>query len=294
MAALSTMAATARASSAASAGTGTAAAAIVPASALVDDRGSRLDLAAAPRRIVSLAPHATELLFAAGLGERVVAVDPASDHPPAARHLPKVGALPEPPIERLLALRPDLVVAWAAAVRPGFVERMASLGIPVFVSDPRTLDAVATTLRQFARLAATPAGLMAAADFETRLAVLRTRWSGRPPVAVFVQISAAPLITLTGRDLIGAAIADCGGRNLANGLPGAAPPVDAEWVLAAAPQLLVATDSPASETRWQQLGLLRPQGSAHFAYLDPTVLQRPGPRVLEPVEALCQAIDAAR
>ncbi len=273
---------------------------------LIDDLGNEIRLAAPPRRIVSLAPHATELLFAAGLGERVVAVDPDSDHPPAARALPRVGALPEPPVERLLTLRPDLVVAWAPAVRPGFVERMSRLGLPVFVSDPRTLDSVAASLVRFGQLrgnaaaGSEPAGSnaapadQAAARFTNALAALRARWAGREPVSVFVQIWSDPLITITDRDIIGDAIAACGGVNVAAALPGAAPRIDVERVLAAAPRLVVATDSPEAEARWRRLGLLRPAGPARFTWLDPVVLQRPGPRILGAVEALCREIDAAR
>lgn len=273
---------------------------------LIDDLGNEIRLAAPPRRIVSLAPHATELLFAAGLGERVVAVDPDSDHPPAARALPRVGALPEPPVERLLTLRPDLVVAWAPAVRPGFVERMSRLGLPVFVSDPRTLDSVAASLVRFGQLrgnaaaGSEPAGSnaapadQAAARFTNAVAALRARWAGREPVSVFVQIWSDPLITITDRDIIGDAIAACGGVNVAAALPGAAPRIDVERVLAAAPRLVVATDSPEAEARWRRLGLLRPAGPARFTWLDPVVLQRPGPRILGAVEALCREIDAAR
>lgn len=263
------------------------------AQVLVDDRGRRLGLAVSPQRIVSLAPHATELLFAAGLGERVVAVDPDSDHPPAVRALPKVGALPEPSVERLLSLAPDLVVAWAPGTRPGFVDRMAALGVPVFVSDPRTLDEVGASLARFASLGG-PGGAAAAADFASALAALRARWGGRETVRVFLQIWGDPLITITDQDLIGDAIAACGGENIAAGLPGAAPRIDAERVMAAAPALVVATDSPASSQRWRQLGLLYPEGPARFAFLDPVMLQRPGPRILSAVNELCQAIDSVR
>jgi ABC-type Fe3+-hydroxamate transport system substrate-binding protein len=276
---------------------GGAAGSVAATPALRDDLGNEIRLAAPPRRIVSLAPHATELLFAAGLGDRIVGVDPDSDHPPAARGLPKVGALPEPAVERLLALEPDLVVAWAPAVRPGFVARMARLGVPVFVSDPRTLDAVSATLARFEGLrghAAATAGHGAAVRFDRDLAALRSRWAGREPVRVFVQIWGDPLITISDRDMIGDAIAACGGVNVAADLPGAAPRIDVERVLAAAPKLVVATDSADAAARWRRLGLLRPDGPARFAWLDPVVLQRPGPRVLGAVAALCEEIDAAR
>lgn len=269
-----------------------------PGIELIDDLGRVQRLPEPPRRIVSLAPHATELLFAAGAGGQVVGVDPDSDHPPAVIELPKVGALPEPSIERLLALAPDLVVAWAPAVRPGFVERMAALGVPVHVSDPRTLDAVAATLEQFAGLAADStdraSGLAMASGFRTHLATLRQRWADRVEVKVFVQVWADPLITLSNRDLVGDQLALCRAVNIAGDLPGAAPMLDPERVLAASPDLVLATDHPGSADAWKRLGLLAPSGPARFVYLDARVLQRPGPRVLDAVDTLCELIDSAR
>ena len=269
-----------------------------PAIELVDDQGRLLRLPEPPRRIVSLAPHATELLFAAGAGSQVVGVDPDSDHPPVVAALPRIGALPEPSVEGLLALAPDLVVAWAPAVRPGFVDRMAALGVPVHVSDPRTLDAVATSLERFAQLAADPVsradGRATAAGFRTRLDALRARWADRNPVRVFVQVWADPLITLSNRDLVGDQLALCQAVNIAGEWPGAAPMLDPERVLAASPDLVLATDEPDSARAWERLGLLAPAGTARFAYLDARVLQRPGPRVLEAVEVLCELIDSVR
>ena len=111
---------------------------------------------------------------------------------------------------------------------------------------------------------------------------------------MFVQIWGAPLITISDRDVIGDALRSCGGVNIAGGMPTAAPQLDIETVLAARPRLIVATDSEASRARWQQVGMLAPAGDARFAYLDAATLQRPGPRVLDAVDRLCEAIDAAR
>jgi len=262
-----------------------------PGAVLVDDRGRVLSLPDAPKRIVSLAPHATELLFSAGLGARVVAIDRDSDHPPEALALPRVAALPQPSVERLLALRPDLVVAWGPGVRPGFVEQMAAFGVPVFVSEPRTLDDVADTLARFAAFGNAERD---AGGFAARLSALRARWSSRDPVRVFVQIWASPLVTISDRDVIGDAIRSCGGINVAGTLPAAAPRIDIEAVLAARPRLIVATDSAETVSRWREIGLLAPEGPARFVHIDATALQRPGPRVLEAVEALCEAIDSVR
>lgn len=262
---------------------------------LVDDRGRSVALDAPPARIVSLAPHATELLFASGAGPRVVAVDRDSDHPGAVRALPRVVAHPQPDAEQLLAFAPDLVVIWGAGASRAQLERLESLGIRVFVSEPRTLDDVADTLARFARLADDAApGLEAARAFRERLAAIRARYAGLRPVRVFVQVWSSPLIGIGDRDVIGDAVRSCGARNVFADAAVAAPRLDPEAVLAARPEMVLATDGRRSERTWRERGLLAPRGSARFAAFDATTMERPGPRALDALEALCAEIDAVR
>jgi len=261
---------------------------------LTDDWGRSLRFANPPARIVSLAPHATELLFAAGAGSRVVAVDPYSDQPPPARSLTKVTAHPAPDPEQLLALAPDLVVVWGAAMSPDRVERMRTMGLRVFVSEPRTLDAIADGIERFAALSPEPsAGTRRARHFRQAVEKLRARHAGSVPVPVFVQAWARPLLTLSDRDTIGDALRSCGASNVFGTMPAAAPLVDVEAVLAAAPRLIVAIDDVADRSRWDALGLLRPQGKIAFARVDPSI-QRPAARILDALEQLCAAVDAVR
>ncbi len=266
-----------------------------PSVNLVDDLGRTVVLAHSPKRIVSLAPHATELLFAVGAGARVVAVDRNSDEPAAARALPKLSSFPQPDVEALLALRPDLVVAWGPGVSPAQLERLASLGIAVFVSEPRTLDDVASTLRRFALVAPGPSVGVAAADaFAARLASIRARYAQLRPVRVFVQVWSSPLITVSDVGPIGDAVRSCGGVNVFGDVGVAAPQPDAEAVLARRPDLIVATDPSPSAQRWIGYGLLAPQGPAHFAAFDASTFERPGPRSLGALERLCVKIDSVR
>ncbi|MDT3679888.1 MAG: cobalamin-binding protein [Burkholderiaceae bacterium] len=266
-----------------------------PSLSLSDDAGRTIRLSRAPQRIVSLAPHATELLFAVGAGARVVAVDRNSDEPPAARALPKLSSFPQPDVEALLALRPDLVVAWGPGVSPAQLERLESLGIPVFVSQPHTLDDVASTLRRFALLAPDPSIGKALADaFAARLASIRSRYSRLRPVRVFVQIWSSPLITVSDEGPIGDAVRSCGGVNVFGDVNVAAPQPDAEAVLARRPDLIVATDPSPSPRRWIGYGLLSPQGPAHFVAFDASTFERPGPRSIDALDSLCAEIDAVR
>ncbi|MCL4183714.1 MAG: cobalamin-binding protein [Burkholderiaceae bacterium] len=262
---------------------------------LDDDWGRRVSLPAPPARIVSLAPHATELLFAGGAGSRVVAVDRSSRYPAAARALPRVTSHPQPDAEQLLALAPQLVVIWGPGASRAVLERLQALGIAVFVSEPRTLDDIAATLERFAQLSGDPApGLAAARRFRERLASVRARYAGARPVRVFVQIWSAPLIGIADGDVIGDAVRSCAGVNVFADAPRVAPQLDAEAVIAAHPELVIATDGARSEQRWRQLGLIAPRGTARFAVFDASMMEVPGPRALDALEQLCVEIDTVR
>lgn len=267
-----------------------------PAAALElrDDWQRAVRLPRAPRRIVSLAPHATELLFAAGAGAQVVAADPYSVRPAAAAALPRVAAWPRPDPERLLALRPDLVVLWGASSTRDQVARLEALGLPVFVSEPTGLDDIGRALDRFASIADDPAaGRASARRYRERVRALRDRFASRPVLPVFVQAWSRPLVTLSDRDTIGDALRACGGRNVFGDAPVAAPQVSPEAVLGAKPRLIVSIDESSGRAPWERLGVLAPRGPIAFARVDASI-QRPSVSIVEQVAALCDAIESAR
>ena len=260
----------------------------------IDDHGQPLRLAARPERIVSLAPHTTELLFAAGAGSRVIAVDPASDFPVAASQLPRVSAWPRPDLEALRGAAPDLVLVWGAGLRAEQRESIARIA-PVWVSEPARLEAIPQALRQLGRLVGEPEAAGLEADhFAQRMGALRTGVTQGPKVRVFYQAWARPLITVSNRDLIGDAIRFCGGQNVFGQEAVAARQVDPEAVRAARPQLVVlgdgsTADAPGGESldRWRNRWIAPAPAVVAIA---PDLLQRPTPRVLDGVERLCDAI----
>jgi iron complex transport system substrate-binding protein len=263
-------------------------------SAIVDDHGQSLRLATRPERIVSLAPHTTELLFAAGAGSRVIAVDPASDFPVAATLLPRVSAWPRPDLEALKGAAPDLILVWGAGLRAEQRESIARIA-PVWVSEPARLEAIPNALRQLGRLVGEPEAAGLEADhFAHRLGALRTGVAQGPRVRVFYQAWARPLITVSNRDLIGDSIRFCGGQNVFGQEAAAARQVDPEAVRAARPQLVVlgdgsTADAPGGESleRWRNRWIAPAPVVIAIA---PDLLQRPTPRVLDGVERLCDAI----
>ncbi len=266
---------------------------------VTDDMGHELRLAGPAQRIVSLAPHVTELLFSAGAGGRIVGVVEYSDYPPAARALPRVGSYNAVDMERILALRPDLVIAWASGNPPALIEQLRSLGLTVFLSEPRSLEEVASNLERLGRLAGTQLTAQPAADgFRQRLADLRARYAGRTPVSVFYQVWHRPLTTINGKQLISKVIRLCGGRNVFADLPALVPKLDIEAVLMADPQAIIAGVSKAGDSVWQQDWLrwtqLRAVKNHHLISIPADFLQRHTLRTLDGAKLLCEGLDEVR
>ncbi|WP_054286645.1 cobalamin-binding protein [Gulbenkiania mobilis] len=267
--------------------------ACLPALALdaVDGTGRRLALARPANRIVSLAPHATELLFAAGAGPRVVGVVDYSNWPPAAQRLPKVGGLSGISLEAVLRLRPDLVVVWRDGTSPRDIARLEDLGIPVFISHPLALPDVARELVALGTLAGSaPQAEVAARQYRERLTALERTYAHRRPVRVFFQIGEAPLFTVSDQSFVGSLIRLCGGINVFGRLSLPAPQVSLEAVVAARPEVIVATD-PAPLRRWDAWPAVA-RGQRFVVAADP--VSRPGPRLAEGAAELCRRIDAVR
>lgn len=271
-----------------------------PAALLVrDDAGQAVHLAAPARRIVALAPHVTELLFAAGAGDRLVGAVDYSDHPEAARRLPRVGSYSAVDLEAVARLKPDLVIAWGSGNRDAHLERLTALGIPVFVSEPRSLDDVGRSIEAFGRLAGTEsvaAGAVRA--YAERRAALTARYAGRPSVRVFYQVWDRPLMSVNGAHLISDVMALCGGRNVFAALPQLAPTVSVEAVLAADPEAIVASGMGAERPdwldQWRRWPGLTATARGNLYFIPPDLIQRHTPRILDAAERLCNFLEEAR
>jgi iron complex transport system substrate-binding protein len=275
-----------------------AAARAAPVEAIAAD-GTRVSLAAPAERIVSLAPHATELVYAAGAGGKLVGVLALSDWPPAARTLRTVGDAAAIDVEGIVALKPDLVVTWPWTA-PAQVERLRAFGIPILVTRPSTPRAIADEIERIGMLAGTDAPARAAGHgLRARLDRIAAAHAKVPaPLAVFYQVSAKPLFTLGGDHLVSQAIALCGARNVFEAIKVPAPEVDVEAVVAARPEVIVTatrggarTDALEGWRRWQALPAV---AQGQFITLDADLMHRPGPRFVDGVESLCAALDRAR
>jgi len=263
-----------------------------------DDAGYVVTLAGPAQRIVSLAPHATELLFAAGAGARVIGVVAPGDWPVAARSVPSVGDANALDVERIVALAPDLVVAWPYTM-PAQLAALRARGAAVFMSDPKTIDSIAGDVEALGVLAGseTVAG-PAASAMRARHAALRAQFAGGPRLSVFYEIWNDPLYTIGGHHLISEAIGLCGGSNIFASLSLPAPMVSVEAVLAAQPEVIVAGSDNGTRPpwlddwkRWPALPAVR---ANNLFVAQGDLLHRPGPRFIDGVEALCTTLGEAR
>ncbi|MGE5467969.1 MAG: cobalamin-binding protein [Ignavibacteria bacterium] len=278
------------------------AAAALPARAeitLTDDTGAQVTLRAPARRIVSLAPHVTEILFAAGAGARIMGTVDYSDYPPPAKRIARVGGYSQVDLEMVAALKPDLIIAWESGNPPATIAKLRTLGVPVFVNQPDRILDVARSIEQFGRLAGTSAVAdPAASEFRARYESLAARYSNRPKLRVFYQIWKEPLMTINGKQIISDAIRLCGGENVFAGLPALAPNVTVEAVLAANPEVIVASGMGEARPEWVDDWRRWPQLAAaargNLYFIPPELIQRHTPRVLDGAQRMCEDLEEAR
>lgn len=265
----------------------------------MDATGEPVRLQQPAARIVSLAPHVTELLFAAGAGDRLVGAVQYSDYPAAARQIPRIGNAHRLDLERIAALQPDLVIGWRSGNPAGQLQQIRQLGLPLYITEPDSLDGIAATIEQLGRLAGTGTTASSAArDFRRHLSRLQAEYSDRKPVGVFYEVWPEPLITISGDHVISKVIRLCGGRNIFAGMQQLAPRVSLEAVLAAAPQVIITSGSdeqrPAWLDEWRQWSQLPAVRHEQLHFIPPGLLQRPTPRILTGAERLCEILVRAR
>lgn len=255
--------------------------------------------AAPAERIVSLAPHATELLFAAGAGAKVVGVSEYSDYPEAARRLPRVASAHAVDLEQILSLQPDLVVAWRLEATARALDRLQALGIRVQYVEPHRLAEIPDAIEALGRLAGTESVARAQAQaLRGELEELRRRYSARPSLAVFYQVADRPLMTINRAQFISDALAVCGARNIFADASTIAPIVSVESVLAADPDVIAAAREDPSDHAWQafwkRFAGLRAVRLGNLLTLDADEMNRHGPRAIAATRVLCERLEAAR
>ena len=257
-----------------------------------DDQGHPITHQQMPQRIISLAPHVTELLYAVGAGAQLMGADAGSDYPAAAKQLPRIGDYSRVNFERIAILKPDLAIGWRSGNRAADIYRLKQMGIPVLLTDAHSLTDVARLLRLIGQTTGhANEGERSARAFEVRLSKLRVRYAPTPQRRVFYQVWDQPLMTVGGQHWINDALTLCGGRNIFADLTGAAPRVSLESVLTRAPEIIISgNDAPDRRGVWQRFPHLPAVKRGALMRMNVDALHRPTPRVLDGVERLCTEI----
>ncbi|MDW0360564.1 cobalamin-binding protein [Halomonas venusta] len=265
----------------------------------MDDRSRKVCLYTPAQRIATLSPGATELTYAAGAGDQVVAVVSYSDYPPEAKDVVSVGSHKRIDLEALVGLAPDLVIGWVTGNPAEQLETLEALGMPVFYIEPRNFEGVASAIERLARLAGTESDGQAVADnFRLRMAELAAQYRDREPVRTFYQVWDEPLMSVNDAHLIGQVIEICGGVNVFGEQARLVPRIDDEAVLAANPEAIVA-GGMGEENRhwlahWEQYSNLTAVADDNLFFVPPSLIQRPTPRLMEGSQILCEKLDIAR
>lgn len=265
----------------------------------IDDTGAAITLRKPAQRIVSLAPHATELLFAAGGGDHLVGTVRFSDFPPAARTIPRVGDNLQVDLEKIVALKPDLLVVWRHNASERQIEQLHALGIPLYYSEPQKVGDIPDALLRLGHLMGT--GQQAergAAEFRRQLNELAARYSHRPPVRVFYQVWDKPLSTLNDKHAVSDAIRLCGGQNVFGHMATSVPGVSPEAVLQENPEAIITGARRDADTggagMWKQFPSMLAVRRNNLFAVDADLMHRPGPRIIQGAAELCERLELAR
>jgi iron complex transport system substrate-binding protein len=258
-----------------------------------------LALPAQAQRIVTMAPFLTELVFAAGAGDKLVGVAAHSNYPAQARSLPVVADATGANREALLHLKPDLVLAWRTGTPLHAIESLRVAGVPILVMEGARIDDVPKLLRHIGALAKSAASAEEAARrFEKELAGLRETHASRRPVSAMFEIWHAPLMTIAGNHYMTDALEACGGRNVFADVAGIAPEISLESVVAKDPEAIIGAGSALDESvfrkNWARFGSLQAVKQGALIHLNADTIQQQTPRLIEGVKAICAGLEKVR
>jgi len=244
----------------------------------------------AVERVVSLAPSLSEIVAELGAADLLVGVLDGGERPAALANVPSVGRYGQLDMERLLSLRPDLILLWPGSVGPAQREQLQRLNIPVYVAEPHSLEQLTTQVQAIAeQLGRADAGRQLAAQLRQRLAQLRQRYQRAEPLRVFYQVWNQPLYTVGGGQIISDALSVCGARNVFDDLKLPAPQISIESVLQRNPEMILVGDQAQREA-WKAW----PTMAERVRLVPDKGLERPSGQMLEALARLCQVIAPSR
>lgn len=259
-----------------------------------DDLGNRLTFDHPIKRIITLAPHLTEMVAAAGAEQYLVGVSSYSDFPPTVKKLPQVNTAIELNLELIVLLKPDLVIAWDGGNSVKQLVKLHELKIPIFYSHLKKLSDIPNTIIKIGTLTqTTQIATKNAAEFKSKWQQLAKEYARKSPVTVFYQLTTQPLLTLNKQSLINEVIELCGGKNVYADTYGIVPEVTDESVINSNPDVIIAMHEHDLQ-HWLSFHTLRAVQYKHLYVMNPDLLERYGPRIIDGAQMLCRNISQVR
>ncbi|AIV04528.1 vitamin B12 ABC transporter substrate-binding protein BtuF [Vibrio harveyi] len=249
------------------------------------------------QRVISLAPHATEIAYAAGLGDKLIAVSEMSDYPEQAKDLEKVSNYQGIKLERIIALQPDLVIAWPAGNPAKELDKLKQFGIPIYYSTTGTLEDIAKNIEQLSQYSEKPeVGRKAAEDFRAQLEALKEKYNTEDKVSYFYQLSEKPLITVAGKNWPSEVFTFCGGKNIFAKGSAPYPQVSIEQVITRQPEVLFTSrHAMSNDGMWAEWKSDIPAlKNGHVWSLNSDWINRPTPRTLNAITEVCEHFESVR
>ena len=249
------------------------------------------------QRVISLAPHATEIAYAAGLGDKLIAVSEMSDYPEQANKLEKVSNYQGIKLERIIALRPDLVIAWPSGNPAKELEKLAQFDVPIYYSTSSSLMDIANNIEQLSQYSENPQiGQKAADDFRTQLKVLQDKYNTEDKVRYFYQLSEKPIITVAGKNWPSEVFSFCGGENIFSSAGSPYPQVSIEQIITRQPDVIFTSrHAMSSDGMWSEWKNEVPAlKDGHIWSLNADWINRPTPRTLNAITEVCDYFESVR
>lgn len=259
---------------------------------IIDDAQNTLILNKPAQRIISLAPHISEILFYIEQGEKIVGTDIKSDFPDAAKRISKISDANQINLEAIIALQPDLIIAWKSGNNPKQLAKLKALGYPIYFSEPITLDDIGRNILHFGILTGNKTlASEKAAEFRQQLHQLKNKNPIVNKVKVFYQVWDKPVYTINGEHIISEVIQFCGGENIFHDLKTIAPQISTESVIIRNPDLIISgEDKRDAFQEWKKWPSISAVNHDQFLTINSDHIVRPGPRIILGVEQICQKI----
>ena len=265
---------------------------------VIDDDQQVVILAETAQRIISLSPSITEMLFASGAEKQIIGVVSYSDFPQQAKKITSVGSYNSLDLEKIINLKPDLIIAWRSGNPHKQIEKLKLLGYPVFLSEPKNFEDIASNIKRYGLLSGNiKQSHQQSQLFLTEINKLKQQYKEKAPISVFVQIWDKPIMTIGSQHIISQVILLCGGKNIFDSLDITITP-DIESIIQHKPELILSTGMANIATnwlkRWKNWTMIPAVKNNHLYSTNPDLLVRHSPRLLQGAKNVCQLLDKAR